>query len=66
MTPSAFVSPMVAPLDRANALISFLVDALSHVYAAPNLEYAHGAAQHAIAVANNARTRNADGYLVIR
>ena len=54
------------PLDRANALIALLVNALDTVERATTLDYAKGAAEYAIKEAARRQTRNAHGYLVIQ
>jgi hypothetical protein len=52
--------------NEADKLIAFLVTALDNIQRADNLDYAHGAADAAIHVANVRRVRNTDGYLVVR
>lgn len=53
-------------LDKANQLISELVNALDTIARSDNLEYAKGAATYAIARAEKARTLNSNGYPVIQ
>jgi hypothetical protein len=53
-------------LDKANELISYLVNALDAAQRTDNLFYVKGVAEQAIARANRERVRNEHGYLVVR
>lgn len=53
-------------LDSANDIVQNLLQALANIQRATDIDYAHGAAEFAIAAATSRMTCNRHGYLDVR